>query len=124
MFEDFILLVCTHLFMFWLGYRWGIHSAVIRLITNYMNNPADINQAFKKLGDISDDAEQAASDEIEIEAQVQGSQVYLYRKDTSEFLAQGKSIDEAIKAISQQHKGNYLIDKETVDKIQKELPNA
>lgn len=122
MFEDVIIIFCTHVFAFWLGYKWGIHSAVIRLITNYMNNPKDIQHAFKQLGDLKEDSEEVVSDEIEIEAHVEGRQVYLWRKDTNQFLAQGNSIDEAIVAISQQHQGQYRIDKETVDKIRAELP--
>jgi hypothetical protein len=126
MFEDFILLVCSHLFMFWLGYKWGVHSAVVRLIKNFIDDPKDLQDAFNKLRDIRDNDEIAdakSDDEIEIEAHVQGTQVYLWRKDTNQFLAQGKSIDEAIMAISQHHEGHYRIDKATVDKIKLELPS-
>jgi RNA binding exosome subunit len=121
MFEDIILLVCTHLAFFWMGYKWGIHNAVIRIITNYLANPEDMQQAFNRLNDLKDDEESDA--EIAVEARVEGQQVYLWRKDTQTFLAQGKTIDEAILAISQNHQGTYKIDKETVDRIRAELPN-
>ena len=120
MIEDLILLACTHLVVFWLGYRWGIHNAVIRIISNYMNNPGDMERAFKQLNDLREDD---AEEEIAVEARVEAGQVYIWRKDTQTFLGQGDSLDAAMQSVGLTHKGTYRISKETVDKIEAELPN-
>lgn len=102
MFEDLIILVCTHLAVFWLGYRWGIHSAVIRIISNYMNNPKDIEQAFKQISDLKSQADEPDNnDVVYLRAEWVGEQVYLYREDTNEFLAQGADVHTAISNITQ-----------------------
>ena len=121
MIEDLILLACTHLVMFWLGYKWGIHNAVIRIISNYMNNPGDMERAFKQLNDLRED--QAAEEEIAVEARVEAGQVYIWRRDTQTFLGQGPSLDAAMQSVGQTHKGTYRISKETVDRVEAELPN-
>ena len=122
MIEDLILLACTHLVVFWLGYKWGIHNAVIRIISNYMNNPGDMERAFKQLNDLRED-ESTAEEEIAVEARVEAGQVYIWRKDTQTFLGQGDSLDAAMQSVGLTHKGTYRISKETVDKIEAELPN-
>jgi len=101
MFEDTLLLICTHLVMFWLGYRWGLHSAVIRIISNYMNNPKDIEQAFKQISDLKEEANDPDADVVHLRAEWVGEQVYLYREDTGEFLAQGADVHTAISNITQ-----------------------
>lgn len=121
MIEDLILLVCTHLVMFWLGYKWGLHNAVIRIISNYMNNPGDMERAFKQLNDLRED--DTAEEEIAVEARVEAGQVYIWRKDTQTFLGQGASLDAAMQSVGLTHKGTYRISKETVDRIEAELPN-
>ena len=107
--------------MFWLGYKWGIHNAVIRIISNYMNNPGDMERAFKQLNDLRED--QAAEEEIAVEARVEAGQVYIWRKDTQTFLGQGDSLDAAMQSVGLVHKGTYRISKETVDRVEAELPN-
>ena len=122
MLEDLLILACSHLAVFFLGYRWGIHTAVLRIISNYLDDPSDMQRAFKQLSELRDQEEASTEEEIAVEARVEGGQVYLWRKDTMTFLAQGATIDEAIEAVSQQHRGTYKIDRETVDRIRAELP--
>lgn len=122
MFEDFILLTCTHLFMFWLGYNWGFHRAILFLIKNYLDDPNNIEHAFKKLGQLKDELAADQDPEIPVDASVENGQVYLWRQDTKEFLAQGRSIDEALATIGRVHQGSYRIPKETVDRVRAELP--
>jgi hypothetical protein len=108
--------------MFWLGYKWGFHRAILQLIKNYLDDPNDIEHAFKKLGQLKDELASGQSSEIEVDARVENGQVYLWRQDTKEFLAQGRSIDEALTSIGSVHQGSYRIPKETVDRIRAELP--
>lgn len=98
MFEDLVLLVFTHVAVFWLGYRWGIHKAVIRIITNYVNNPGDMERAFKQLNDLKDLEDDTAV--VAVRAEWINQEVYLYREDTGVFLAQGTDVHTAISSIT------------------------
>jgi hypothetical protein len=120
MLEDLLFLLFTHVAVFWLGYKWGIHNAVIRIISNYMNNPGEMERAFKQLNDLK---EEDTEEEIAVEARVEAGQVYIWRRDTQTFLGQGPSLDAAMQSVGQTHKGTYRISKETVDRVAAELPN-
>ena len=86
-----------------------------------MNNPGDMERAFKQLNDLRED--EAAEEEIAVEARVEAGQVYIWRKDTQTFLGQGASLDAAMQSVGLTHKGTYRISKETVDRVEAELPN-
>ena len=120
-FEDILFLLFTHVAVCWLGYKWGIHQAVIRIISNYMNNPGEMERAFKQLNDLRD--KPSEEDEISVEARVEAGQVYIWRKDTQTFLGQGSSLDDAMQSIGLTHKGIYRISKETIDKVHSDLSN-
>ena len=98
MFEDLVLLVFTHVAAFWLGYRWGIHTAVIRIIANYVRNPGDMAKAFKQITDLKDLEDDTAV--VAVRAEWVDNQVYLYREDTGVFLAQGTDVHTAISTIT------------------------
>jgi hypothetical protein len=98
MIEDVLLLIFTHLVMFWLGYRWGIHTAVIRIITNYIRNPGDMAAAFKQLSDLKDSEDDTAV--VAVRAEWIDKEVYLYREDTGVFLAQGTDVHTAISTVT------------------------
>ena len=86
-----------------------------------MNTPAEMERAFKQLNDLRED--EAAEEEISVEARVEAGQVYIWRKDTQTFLGQGASLDAAMQSVGQTHKGTYRISKETVERVAAELPN-
>ena len=95
--EDFILLICSHLIMFWAGYKWGLHSAVMRIVRNFIDDPDHIRKTFNQLErvraglDLDEDTVTVA-----VTADCVNNQIYIYREDTGEFLAQGADIDTAI----------------------------
>ena len=100
MFEDLVLLVCTHLVAFWLGYKWGLHSAVIRIVHNFIKDPAEITRAFKEIRELRATLEDdLAPTAVDIRAEWVDNQVYIYRQDTGEFLAQGLDVEAALKRI-------------------------
>jgi hypothetical protein len=103
MFEDFLLLVCTHLAMFWAGYKWGLHQAVMRIVRNFIDDPDHIRKTFSQLEAVRAGLaieEDAAAESIDVRAEWIGDQVYIYREDTGEFLAQGVDVESAIKSIA------------------------
>ena len=100
MFEDLLFLLFTHVAVFWLGYRWGIHTAVIRIIANYVRNPGDMAKAFKQITDLKDLEDHDDQLVVAIRAEWIDQEVYLYREDTGVFLAQGTDVHTAISAIT------------------------
>jgi hypothetical protein len=98
--EDLLFVLFTHLAVFWLGYRWGLHSAVIRIISNYLRNPGDMQKAFKQITDLQVTEDQSHSVTVAVRAEWVADQVYLYREDTQEFLAQGADVHSALTNIT------------------------
>jgi hypothetical protein len=87
--------------MFWAGYKWGLHSAVMRIVHNFIKDPAEITRAFEQIRELratlDDDATPAS---VDVRAEWIDDQVYIYREDTGEFLAQGTSVEAAIRSIA------------------------
>ncbi len=100
MLEDLLFVLFTHVAAFWLGYRWGLHTAVIRMISNYVRNPGDMAKAFKQITDLQDAEDQSDSTIVAVRAEWVADQVYLYREDTGVFLAQGSDVHTAIANIT------------------------
>ena len=124
MFEDLFLLICTHLVMFWLGYKWGLHSAVIRIVHNFIKDPAEITRAFEQIRELRatlDD--EPPADSVDVRAEWIGDQVYIYREDSGEFLAQGISVEAAIRSIpASDHDVAYHIPEDMVNKPEASQP--
>ena len=101
MFEDLILLICTHLVVFWAGYKWGLHSAVMRIVHNFIKDPAEITRAFEQIRELRATLEDEPTPvSVDVRAEWIGDQVYIYREDTGEFLAQGTSVEAAIQSMA------------------------
>ena len=101
--EDFILLVCSHLVMFWAGYKWGLHQAVLRIVRNFIDDPEHIRQTFSQLervrAGLDIDEEDTPAENVDVTAEWIGNVVYIRREDTGEFLAQGPDVESAIRSI-------------------------
>lgn len=124
MFEDLVLLACTHLVAFWLGYKWGLHSAVIRIVHNFIKDPAEITRAFKEIRELRATLEDEPTPvSVDVRAEWIGNQVYIYREDTGEFLAQGTSVEAAIKSIpASDHDVAYHIPEDMAKKPEASQP--
>ena len=122
MLEDLLFLLFTHLAVFWLGYRWGLHTAVIRIIANYVRNPGDMAKAFKQITELKDTIEDDTA-VVAVRAEWVDNQVYLYREDTQEFLAQGSDVHSALTNITKLTPGvSYEIPAETAKKPEQTQP--
>jgi hypothetical protein len=87
--------------MFWLGYKWGLHSAVMRIVHNFIKDPAEITRAFKEIRELRATLEDEPTPvSVNVRAEWIGDQVYIYREDTGEFLAQGVDVEAAIQSIA------------------------
>ena len=126
MFEDFLLLVCTHLVMFWAGYKWGLHQAVMRIVHNFIKDPAEITRAFKEIRELRatlEDEPASTEESVDVRAEWIGDQVYIYREDTGEFLAQGVDVESAIRSIpASDHDVAYHIPEDMAKKPEQGQP--
>jgi len=100
MLEDLIISIVSHGLVFWAGYRWGIHTAVMRIVINLVRDPNTLNQVLKEYQQVIEEAKIEESGKIEVNAEWHHGQCYLYRKDNGEFLGQGTSAEDAIKNIT------------------------
>ena len=116
MLEDLLIAVITNAIVFYAGYRWGMHQAIMRLISNWLNDPEHLNKAFKELTRIHGELKDDNKAHIDVTAEWHGENVYLYRKDTHEFMAQGKNVDEAMGQVTLQKGIEYRIPEEMATK--------
>lgn len=86
---------------YWLG--WTVRGVV--LLYKLSRNPQatlDLLEQLKELNEADDGAEPTATARganwVEVQAEHVGQMVYAYAKDTNQFLGQGPSIEEAMKA--------------------------
>jgi hypothetical protein len=112
MFEDLLIAAITNAIVFYAGYRWGMHQAIIRLLTNWLNNPENLNKAFEQMTKLHKDLRDENQDYIDVTAEWEGDMVYLYQKDSHEFLAQGSSVDQAMGKITLKKNVEYRIPEE------------
>ena len=106
--EVFLIAVAA----FWVGRNVQIWLTV----ESMKNDPRKMIEILERLDAFE-------GDEIELIAEVNHGEIFLYRKDTLEFMGQGKTIEEIIERMTQRgDQSSYRISKEMVDRIQAELP--
>lgn len=102
---------------------WAGRNVQVWLTVQSMrHNPRAMIQLLERLdtlGDLDDESEI----QIELIAEVNHGEIFLYRKDTQEFMGQGKTIEEIIgRMTARGNQGHYRISKQMVDRIPAELP--
>lgn len=102
---------------FWAGWRW--HR--IRWEQHVLKNPQAVRRALDRLEELKSQVEQAASDQPEeIRVERVGNQIYLYQKQTDEFLAQGPDLESALAVVEQRFPNRSfrgLIDREQAEAL-------
>ena len=117
MLEDIIISIISHGLVFWAGYKYGIHTAVMRIVVNLVNEPDTINRVLKEYKAVIEEAQAEESGRIEVTVEWHSGQCYLFRKDNGEFLAQGTSAEDAVKNITRLVEGvEYYIPSEMAKK--------
>jgi hypothetical protein len=101
-FDLFAFLVGAVLGAF-VGYRLcdHIHKAIIPDLMNRVGvTPEKLEQVMKDLQkEIAREEDSTTAPEINIKVEAVNNQLYVYRKDTNEFLAQGKNYEELLKIL-------------------------
>lgn len=101
--EELLLLFAINILCFWAGYRLGIRTAVMRMLNKILEDPAELQQAIAQLKRTMDDVEReeagTRSGGREIRVETVNGLVYLYARDTDQFLAQGASLEEALEVV-------------------------
>ncbi len=117
MLEDIIISIISHGLVFWAGYKYGIHTAVMRIVVNLVKEPDTINRVLKEYKEVIEEAKQEEAGRIEVDVEWNNGHCYLFRKDNGEFLGQGPTAEEAIKNITKLVKGvEYYIPSEMAKK--------
>ncbi|NDG29729.1 hypothetical protein EB118_06505 [bacterium] len=112
-------IIYTALFyaVFKLGERRGGMDVVRRII----ENPAEIERIARNArSHIAQEAAKSKSEEEAIRVERHGDQLYLYTKNTDEFLAQGSTLQEALTRIEQRfpdRKFRGYLSKEEADNL-------
>lgn len=101
-----ILLFCL---VFALGYFLGRVSATQQILRRIADNPERIIESLRKVQEINRVSEITGDENSrEVYVHQQGSQYYVFAKDSDEFLGQGDSIESAIKVSQQRLQGVTL----------------
>jgi hypothetical protein len=105
-----------------LAYAWGRWTQWRINMHNLLNNPQGIANILTKYAEVKD-VEAKPQQEVEVRVEWHEDQCYIYRKDTNEFMAQGRDITQAINAIdSRIHQGAFVVPKEMATKPKQNQP--
>lgn len=122
--SDFLWTIVGQVVIFWMGYKLGQHITAVKVTKMLIDNDPNIQRMveraraeLKKL-DLQQEIKQAGGEPLRVERHA--DQIYLFQKDSNEFLAQGTSLQEALERVEQRFpdrvfKGN--ISKEEADKL-------
>ncbi len=118
---DIILtMLALNMLCFYLGYKVGMHLAVIRIISRLLEDPREIQQAIREYRDSIAEEQTQAQGGREIRVEKVGGIYYLYAKDNDEFLAQGASLALALEAVAARYPNQEFqghMTKEAADKL-------
>jgi hypothetical protein len=104
-----------------LAYAWGRYAQWRKNMHNLLNNPQRISDILAKYAEVT--AVEQPQKDVELRVEWHDDQCYIYRKDTNEFMAQGRDITQAINAIdSRLHQGAFVVPKEMATKPQQNQP--
>ena len=84
--------------VFWAGYTWGKHTAIIRILHSVVNNPEQLGQALDRLR-AQQAQESDSTEDNQLIVERHGDVIYIY--DQQEFLAQGATLEEALDRVAQ-----------------------
>ena len=88
--------------VFWAGYLWGKHMAVMRMLTNIIENPEHLGRALDQIRQQKRQSpEEQESDQLIVERV--DDQIYLYTREDHQFLAQGATLEEALDRVAQRY---------------------
>jgi hypothetical protein len=108
--------------VFALGIWAGRNIQVWLTAQSMINNPRAMIRLLERLA--AEGLDDQTDEQIELIAEVNHGEIYLYRKDTLEFMGQGRSIEEIVGRWPARGTGpaHYRISKQTAERIQAELP--
>lgn len=96
--DDLIFDLVLFGLIFWAGYLWGKHMAVMRMLASIVENPEHLGRALDKLRAHQAQAETPA-DQLLVERV--DDQIYIYDLEREEFLAQGATLEQALDRVAQ-----------------------
>ena len=122
--SDFFWTIVGQVVIFWLGYKLGQHITAVKVTKMLIDNDPNIQRMveraraeLKKL-DLQEEIKQAGGEPLRVERHA--DQIYLFQKDSNEFLAQGTSLQEALERVEQRFPDRTFkghISKEEADQL-------
>jgi len=95
--DEALLITLILMAVFWWGYRTGRRRTLDLLMTNMLEDPERVRSALDQFIEANQPEDQAS--QVPVRVEWVGTNCYLYRTDTEEFLAQGTSISQAIERV-------------------------
>lgn len=97
--DNFIIDLLLIALVFWAGYLWGKATAVRRIIENIVRDPEHLGKALDEYRSVRHDPDEEAADH-EFRVEEHGNQIYVYDKDSGEFLAQAATLKQALELVT------------------------
>lgn len=86
--------------VFWAGYMWGKMTAVRRIIENIVSDPEHLGRALDEYRSVRTDPEEEGADH-EFRVEEHEGQIYVYDRESGEFLAQAATLTSALALVTQ-----------------------
>jgi hypothetical protein len=104
--NDVIIYIVIGAVAFWLGKQW----AVIHFINNISQNPENVIKMLEKIKKINEEydlkiADLAPEDAIMLNTEERAGLVYLFQSEDDKFIAQGQSLEDALKSAAERFPG-------------------
>ena len=104
---DLLWIVICQGLAFWMGYRYGKHITVMRIVKNLVDNPDNLNRflaeyrALQRRWATEESADAGKSDSVgRLNVERHGDQLYIYDRENDQFLAQGHTLQECLDLIA------------------------
>ena len=98
--SDFLWTIIGQVIVFWGGYKFGQHITAVKVTKMLIDNDPNIEKMVSRARaelhklELSNRVREAGGEPIRVERH--SDQIYLYQKDSDEFLGQGSTLQDAL----------------------------
>jgi hypothetical protein len=99
--DDFIWTCLAFGLVWWAGYKTGQNISALRITRLLIENDPDLARSIEQARRTVREAGQTQGDQEDIKVEQVNGVIYVYTKDTDEFLAQAHSLEQALEQAAQ-----------------------
>lgn len=122
MLDDLLILAVVIGLAYWSGFRVGQMVTLHRIISRLLEGDPELDQAIararKDLAQ-SPPADVSSQSARQIRVEREGDQLYLYDRNSGQFLAQGSSLEQALNRVGEQFPNQFFTGHLTADDVKK-----